>query len=79
MPARNNRTRGDHGITAFISANVRKLKNKVARQNTRDYCTSVLNNAKVVCITETWLTMLVPDHIVALSGYNLYSEFNPKR
>ena len=57
-----------YDIPAFISTNVRKLDNKL--DELQDI--AVLNNAKVVCITETWLTMQVPDHIVAMPGYNLF-------
>ena len=41
-----------YDIPVFISTNVRKLDNKL--DEIREV--SIQNNAKVICITETWLT-----------------------
>jgi hypothetical protein len=57
-----------YDIPAFISTNVRKLDNKLVELQE----ITLLNNAKVVCITEMWLTMQIPDHIIAMPGYNLF-------
>ena len=54
----------------FISTNVRKLDNKL--DEIREV--SIRNNAKVICITETWLTTQVPDHIIAMPGYNVFRK-----
>jgi exonuclease III len=59
-----------YDIPAFISTNVRKLDNKLDELQE----ITLLNNAKVVCITETWLTMQIPDHIIAMPGYNLFRK-----
>ena len=59
-----------YDIPAFISTNVRKLDNKLVELQE----ITLLNNAKVVCITETWLIMQIPDHIIAIPGYNLFRK-----
>ena len=47
-----------------MSTNVRKLDNKL--DEIREV--SIQNNAKVICIMETWLTTQVPDYIIAMPG-----------
>ena len=56
------RNQRQYDIPVFISTNVRKLDNKL--DEIREV--SIQNNAKVICITETWLTTQVPDYIIAM-------------
>ena len=57
-----------YDIPVFISTNVRKLDNKL--DEIREV--SIQNNAKVICVTETWLTTQIPDYIIAMPGYNVF-------
>ena len=52
------------------NTNVRKLDNKL--DQIREV--SFQNNAKVICITETWLTTQAPDYIIAMPGYNIFRK-----
>ena len=54
----------------FISTNVRKLDNKLDEIGE----VSIQNNAKVICIMETWLTTQVPDYIIGMPGYNVFRK-----
>ena len=54
----------------FLSTNVGELDNKLDEMRE----VSVQNNAKVICVTETWLTMQVPDHIIAMPDYNVFRK-----
>ena len=64
------RNQRQYDIPVFISTNVRKLDNKL--DEIREV--SIQNNAKVICITETWLTTQVPDYIIAMPGYNVFRK-----
>ena len=57
-------------LCLYISTNVRKLDNKLDEIHE----VSIQNNAKVICITETWLTTQVPDYIIAMPGYNVFRK-----
>ena len=54
----------------ILSANVRSIKPKI------DELQSVveLNNAGIVCITETWLGPLIPDEAINLSGFCVFRK-----
>lgn len=54
-------------VPSILARNIRNLSNKVDEL----YQVAIHNKSDVICITETWLSQLVPDLTVSLPGFLL--------
>ena len=52
-------------VISILSTNIQSLSNKVDELNE----VATLNKSDITCITESWLSQLVPDTAVTLPGY----------
>ncbi len=61
-----------HPLPTILLANVQSLDNKLCelracisyQRETRDYC--------VICLTETWMSAMVPDSAIELTGFSVH-------
>lgn len=57
-----------HTIPTILVCNIRSLAPKIDELE----CVTNLNNADIVCITETWLSEEIPDNYVSLADFSLF-------
>ena len=64
-----------HTIPTILVSNIRSLAPKIDELE----CVSNMNNADVLCITESWLSAEISDNYIQLANFNLFRKDRPTR
>ena len=59
-----------HTIPTILVSNIRSLAPKIDELE----CVSNMNNADVLCITESWLSEEISDNYIQLANFNLFRK-----